>query len=209
MKKLITFTLALFTAFTATLAEESTLFQGETSHGGFGGPVLKISSVNGDVAVFAGGRGGWIINHSLTLGMGGYALLNDVKLDNQPDSLEHLNFAYGGLELGMVLMSDNLIHLTSYVLIGAGAVNQGEDFPGGDWERYDEESGEYRWNSEYTDRVFVIEPTIATEINMTKFIRLEVGAGYRQVWGIDKLTAISNDDLSSFTGNMTVKFGWF
>jgi len=58
----------------ATGQEAETLFAGEVVHGGFGGPVLKASTVNGSPALFVGGRGGWIINHSFILGGGGDGL---------------------------------------------------------------------------------------------------------------------------------------
>jgi hypothetical protein len=52
--------------------QTETLFDGEVSHGGFGGPVVKFSEIAGSAGVWVGGRGGWIINlselHTISLG---------------------------------------------------------------------------------------------------------------------------------------------
>lgn len=61
-------------------AQEQTLIgSGEIENGGFGGPVVKVTSINGESAVFVGGRGGWIINHTFVLGGAGYGLVTNVN----------------------------------------------------------------------------------------------------------------------------------
>ena len=60
------------------LAQEETLI-GDQFHGGvYGGPVWKLGLVNGKVGMFSGGRGGWIINHRVAIGGGGYSMITDV-----------------------------------------------------------------------------------------------------------------------------------
>jgi len=56
MKKLVFFLVIVFTL--PLLAQEATLINGEIESGGFGGPVLKVTSINGENAVMVGGRGG-------------------------------------------------------------------------------------------------------------------------------------------------------
>ena len=47
--------------------KQDTLFKsGKVKHGGFGGPVLKVSSIKDSGRVLVGGRGAWLINHSWT-----------------------------------------------------------------------------------------------------------------------------------------------
>jgi hypothetical protein len=77
MKKIVVLLVFVFTF--SAFAQETTLINGEIESGGFGGPVLKVTSINGENAVMIGGRGGWIINHSLVLGGGGYGLVTEVK----------------------------------------------------------------------------------------------------------------------------------
>lgn len=77
MKKVIV-TAILLVLPLSVLSQEKTLLEGEVSHGGFGGPAVKFTSVNGDFGIMVGGRGGWIIDHTFVIGGGGYGLLNDI-----------------------------------------------------------------------------------------------------------------------------------
>jgi hypothetical protein len=74
--KMIMIVLCTFTVSVA--AQEETLFKGDIQTGGFGGPVIKLTRINDQGALMVGGRGGWIINHCLALGGGGYGIVNDV-----------------------------------------------------------------------------------------------------------------------------------
>ncbi len=60
-------------------AQEETLIKGDVESGGFGGPVVKMTSLNGQDGILVGGRGGWILNHSFIIGGGGYGLANNVR----------------------------------------------------------------------------------------------------------------------------------
>ena len=106
MKKILV-VLFMTTGFLA--AQEQVLFGRITSHGGFGGPVVKLSQFDSNLGVLAGGRGGWIIGHKLTLGGGGYGLANDIPvLYDGTDSTRYLDFNYGGFEMGIIIASNRL-----------------------------------------------------------------------------------------------------
>ncbi len=108
----------LCVASTPTLAEQKTLVSGDVDHGGFGGTVVKFSQIDGEFAVFAGGYGGWLINHTFMIGAGGYGLTN-----REPE----LTMGYGGVILEYIAPSNNLIHFFGNVLIGAGSEGQGAE----------------------------------------------------------------------------------
>ena len=168
----------------ALAQEESTLVSGEFHSGGFGAPVVKFSSAVDKFAVFVGGRGGWIINHTFVLGGGGYGLANDIRLTDI--GTRDLEFGYGGLELEYINSSDNVFHFTVYTLIGGGGITT--DF--GD------------------DAVFVLEPAVNGELNITTYFRINAGVGYRWVSGVDT-PGLSTSDMSAFVGQMSLKFGAF
>ncbi|KPK81198.1 MAG: hypothetical protein AMS25_07250 [Gemmatimonas sp. SM23_52] len=90
--------LVLFLALASSAAAQERTLLGRGFHsGGFGGPVVKFSEVDGDFAVFVGARGGWIINHMFVLGAGGYGLVNEIDIGFPgPRDIE---FGYGGVEL--------------------------------------------------------------------------------------------------------------
>jgi hypothetical protein len=181
MKRTLAIAILLATASPA-LAQERTLIGGGLESGGFGAPVFKLSDIEGQTALFVGGRGGWIINHTFVLGAGGYGLSNDIDLGLS--GTRDIELGYGGLEFEYINSSDNLIHFTVYLLVGGGGVSG---------PAVEDES------------VFVFEPAVNGEVNFTTYLRVNAGAGYRWVTGVDS----PGTDLNAFYGQITFKFGSF
>lgn len=209
MKTRLLFLFMLFPVL--ALAQEETLLSGEVSHGGFGGPVVKFTRINGQDAVLVGGRGGWVINHTFVIGGGGYGLVSDVRptvpgFFNQ----DKLMLGYGGLELEFILQSDRVVHLTVPVLIGAGAVGYRTGYWGDD---FDLNLGiDNRF-----DTFFIIEPGVNLELNVASFFRINAGISYRHVAGVGVPTDItgtqrpltSNSELRGVSWMIGLKFGSF
>ncbi len=187
--------------FTVTLfAQEETLLDMEDiEHGGWGGLVVKFSSVNDQFALLVGGRGGWIINHAFMIGFGGYGLVNDILSHViGPFGERFVDFGYGGLDLEYVFNSDRLIHLSLHALIGGGAVS----IRGSSMNSWD--SGSHHSQ----DGVFVVEPGMNLDLNIIKWFRLSAGASYRYVRGSSSGVS-SNKELSGPSAQMTFRFGEF
>ncbi len=189
-------------------ADETTLLTGESVHGGFGGPVLKVSSLNGQTTFMTGGRGGWLINHVLFIGASGYDQTVDIKApqravahfaqeDNSITDLK-LSFDYGGLFLGYINDWENLVHYSFNTLIGRGDVS------------YSDAS----WNSGHSnhffrkDGVFVFEPGIEAEINVTKRIRVSAGASYLWVGNLN-MYGLNEGGLGGLGAVFMIKYGTF
>jgi hypothetical protein len=185
MKRLLFF-VALLAWSSPALAQEETLVGGGFHSGGFGAPVVKFSEVGDKFAVFAGGRGGWIINHTFVLGGGGYGLANDIRFSSALTGRD-IEFGYGGLELEYINSSSKLVHFTVYLLVGGGGL-----------------SG----NVVQEESVFVLEPALNGELNVTSYFRLHAGGGYRWVSGVDN-PGFTDSDFSAFYGQVTLKFGTF
>ena len=187
------------------LAQQQTLIKGRLTHGGFAGPVIKYSQMLDQDALLVGIRGGWILGSSLYIGGAGYGLVNHVESFSQyagTDSatVRYLGFAYGGLELGGILASDRIIHITSQVLFGAGGVvHTNRD----NWDDF-----EFDLDNQEGDAFFILEPAIDIELNITSFFRICFGASYRLVTGIE-MDDFTNSDLNGFSGVFTLKFGRF
>lgn len=180
-------------------AQEQTLVgNGEITNGGFGGPVIKYTQIKNEPAVLIGGRGGWIINHTFVIGGGGYGLANQIEGDNFIDfSKPYINFGYGGLELEYIIQSDQIVHFSVYTLIGAGGVNYRDNMHSS-WDNWDYNSDEF----------FVLEPALNVEVNITSFFRINAGANYRYISGVN-YDNLKNEDLAGFSGVLTLKFGNF
>ena len=168
--------------------EEETLIGDGIDSGGFGALVFKFSGVADQFAVFAGARGGWIINHRFVVGGGGYGLASEICLDeDEPCFLRQIEFGYGGFEFEYIGLWDRVAHYSLQLLIGGGGVSLlGFE----------------------ADPVFVAEPAARLELNVTKWFRLNLGGGYRFVSGVD-VARLDNSDLSAFTGVLEFKFGNF
>ena len=192
---------ALILLFAAPLIAQDaeTLFSGELEHGGFGGPVIKAGQINGSPGLFVGGRGGWIVNHSLILGGGGYGLVNNVDaLVPGLYGARYVEFGYGGFEIEYVNRWDQLIHWSVMVLVGGGGVG---------YRSVDDEVLGFD-PPHQTDEVFVAEPSVQVNLNVTEFFRISAGASYRYVSGVTS-PATSNEKLSGGSGVLTLRFGKF
>jgi len=194
MKKIIIIALLLMTA-TGLMAQQQTLLSGDLQSGGFGGPVVKFTQMNDAFAVMVGGRGGWIINKTITLGGGGYGLSNPIYLTNEEKYRIHMG--YGGFELGFNMASDDLIHLSFHTLVGGGGFVVLE-------KHYDD------WDDDHgvDDAFFVVEPHLAVTLNLANNFRIEVGGSYRYINGVDDVD-LKDSDFEGFSAHIGFKFGKF
>lgn len=175
-----------------------TLFDGNVSHGGFGGPVVKFGQVADGGSVWVGGRGGWIIifegSNTLSLGGGGYGLVTNHPVDNSFGDDLYAMAGYGGFEFEYTYRSNRLLHLTWKNLIGAGGLMLRDK----DFEEIDDR----------VDQFFVFEPSLNAELNVTSFFRISAGAGYLFTSGISQF-GFTDSDFSGLNANITLKFGSF
>ncbi len=196
MKKAVLF-IGIFILGSSVCAQQKTLFGGGIQSGGFGGPVVKFTSITDEFAVFVGGRGGWIINKTVTLGGGGYGLTNTIYFGNGDD--KRIQMGYGGFEAGLNLASDELIHTVFTVLIGSGAVSILQ---------LDEESSKWESVEDNGNVFFVLEPSAGVTLNVLKNFRIEAGGSYRYISGV-KEYGLTNKNLSGLSAHITFKFGSF
>ncbi len=189
-----------------SFGQEQTLISGKVENGGYGAPVVKFSTVKNHFAVFVGGYGGWLINHTFMIGGGGYGLASKIKGEqsaglyyNFIDDIK-IDFGYGGLVLEYIGQPDNLVHYSVSALIGAGGVSYSSYF----LDAFT--SGDY--NDNHNAAVFVFEPGINAELNVTTFFRIDAGVSYRLVTGTD-IAGLKNSDLGGPAAGLAFKFGAF
>jgi hypothetical protein len=182
--------LALVAAAGTAWAAEETLVSGEFESGFFGGPYLKYSQVGEGWVLLVGGRGGWIINHTLVLGGGFCGTVPGAHvIDDTVD--RDIEMEYGGFEIEYVVNSPKLLHYTFGLLIGGGKVN------------YSPYDGPWVQSS-----FFVAEPAANVELNAVSFFRIDLGLSYRFTAG-GEVEAITDSDLSGLAPTLTFKFGVF
>jgi len=199
MKRLVVIAAAVALA-AAAFAEDQVLF-GDVikDSGGFGAPVFGATLLNGDWAFVSGGRGAWIVNHKYCFGGGGYGATADLPAPNDNEMEPQVDIGYGGFEFEYVAFSDKVVHFTVGALVGGGGAGY-QDLP------HDVQSH---------DLVFVGIPSANVELNIVKWIRVDVGGGYRYVTGVDPDTfapygrSFDDQDFCGAQAGVTIKFGKF
>ena len=199
MKGVVLFLLLLTLPLAAQ--EMETLIGGRIESGGYGGPMLSFSSINGESAVLVGGRGGWIINHQFVLGGGGYAVASNHRAALQSADGEELYIeaGFGGLMLEYYHRPAHLLHFALHAFIGGGTVTyseRNEKDDGGEGEKFD------------MDSFFYLEPGVTLTLNVTSFMRFGAGVSYRYVNGVS-LAPLTDSDLSAPAFNLFLNFGSF
>ncbi|MGD8628132.1 MAG: hypothetical protein PVH52_03540 [bacterium] len=193
MKRIMITVFILALAGTA-LAQDKTLLGEEIESGGYGAVAVKYGRILGADGVFVGGQGGWIINHSLVLGGGGYGLANRVPFEG--NTCPYLGFGYGGFLVEYIISPRELVHGSIQCLIGAGGISYSEGWSCGE---------PYSWDS---DAFFALEPGANLMLNLHKNVRVGIGASYRYISDV-QYRDVTDSDLSGATGQIMVKFGVF
>ncbi len=169
--------------------EMRTLFGNKPIHlGGFGGPFMSFTTIDGKFAHIMGGGGGLIIN-DFFIGGYGMGLTNAIPYLNTGNKI---NFGHGGFWLGYNFSSKRMVHPALHLQLGWGQVSQVT--------RNGDPIGQ-------ADRVFVVIPTLEVEMNVTTFFKLGLGANYRSVFLTDQ--EYSFNDLSAPEIFLSFKFGAF
>ncbi|MDI9356899.1 MAG: hypothetical protein QM536_07765 [Chitinophagaceae bacterium] len=184
----------------------STLFGGyklsHTSWGGFGAPIIEVSSLDGNVVASVGGAGAALINRVFFFGGYGLNSLGNVSKEINGIS-QNYRLSHGGLYTGVIIKPNWLLHFIVSGKFGSGSVStNGNDRTDGGHHPAAVSSLDYR------DRVFVFTPQVDVQLNIHKYIRLNAGVGYRLVTGVDE-TFFSKTAFNSMSYNFGIFFGKF
>lgn len=209
--KLCTLCVVFFMALPALASESeqkwtpNTLVSGKYDSGGYGALMVKYRTVNGKESVWAGGRGGWIVNHNVVFGGGGYGLCNIPKVAELGTEDVRVAGGYGGLFFEYIFFPERAVHFSSGLMVGAGGFNF---FTGNDdgWEDDWEDTEDY--NSVQSGVAFVANPWVSMDINILPFMRFGIEADYMVYEGVNYGT-ITDRDMGGPSVGVTFKFGHF
>lgn len=193
MKYIALFLLVFCTVPLSAQGNEEVVFDRVTIQGGFGGPIIEMTSIDDQAGVLFGGGGGVILNNFFIGGFGQGSGFAEHPID---DRIYSIQLAYGGLWMGYGTPNNKAIHFFSSLKLGGGSVN----IPGDD-----------NGDPLFEENIFVVQPEIGVEINLLKWCRLALTADYRVVGGIQssRLAGLSNSDFDSPGGTLTLRFGTF
>lgn len=182
-----------------------TLMGKNRSTGGYGGLSVAYTQIQDRDAFVFGAKGGVLMGHIFTIGLGGTGFFNDVKSDEATGKDLSLAGGYIGVFFEPIVMPKFPVHVSFPVMVGAGGV----------WvvSRTDEE-GDWtdNYTSEASDAYMVIEPGVEVELNVTSYFRFSVGAYYRYTTSVDiedPDLIVPTDILHGFSYGVAFKFGKF
>lgn len=212
MKKIYYFLALLFLSAGFVAAQENdgeyennefkTIFGGK-SVGGYGGIGVGYSLIDSRHALTFDARGGIILGHGISLGIGGSGFINEYKYNQQFSKDVSMVGGYGGVYVEPILFPKLPVHLSFPILIGMG---------GAAYTTFvEDENGDFtdENNVEETSSVFlVIEPSVELEFNLTNFFRLSAFLSYRFTSDLDMVN-VPADALQSYSAGLRFKFGKF
>lgn len=204
MKKLLTvfFLIQSLAVFSQENEEIRTLFGNDLKFGGYGSYDMKFTSFKNHQGLLLGGKGGWILNHQLVIGGGGWGLSTPVRFTLSDglgnDSSARLNFGYGGVLFEYIIFPTSPVHIAIPLLIGSGSSKL----------YYRDHNLFFNDALIESSTFFVIDTGIDFQMNLLKFMRLSVGLGYRYVSGTF-LANLDDKSLSGLSINASFKFGYF
>jgi len=191
-------------------------------NGGYGTFSTRFSPVAGQLGTIIGGYGGWFFNKSLMIGGGGFGLTsNNQRLLNSATGgrgSQSIDFGYGGGIIEYIAFSDKLLHYGANVLIAGGGVELSQQSLSAPNLPIGVTSG-LPIASSARSSVFVLEPSIFAEMNLSPSVRANLGISYRFVSGLDSsrfnervraaFEGLSSADFSGLSVTLQVKFGKF
>jgi hypothetical protein len=220
MKKYLLLIVFIFISSIICLAQEeeiSTIFGSGIKHnGGYGAFEMKLKP-SSDYLYWVGGRGGWIINRTFSIGGAGYGLTSAKSFDYIQDNIttkRRYVGGYGGLFLEYINSSNNVIHFTANLLLGAGGLAYSDPHK-------IKNDTFYIYNYENPAAgYFIVEPGITAEINIAKFFRMGIGVSYILIPYFDVYNVVNQSTantldkldkgaIDGLTVNLSFKFGRF
>jgi hypothetical protein len=170
--------------------------------GGFGGFDVMYTRFAGKDAALLCLEGGLLIDHALSIGAAGCGIAParpTTQFDPTADPNHRTEFGYGGAVLRYRFVSYKYLNVSLGTLIGAGAIVSGE---------LDDDDRARVHHHHNPDMVFVFEPQLTANVNVTKWMRVGATAGYHFIAGVDT-KGLSRSDVAAPTIGGQVLFGEF
>jgi len=195
---IILFCTAAFNAAAQQAEETKTLFGSGKPHiGYFVIPSCQIGEIAGSTAVLPGIGAGIILNNKISLGINYRFIATENTPVGETDTRLYLDQNYAGVKGEYILFPEKAAHLNFQLEAGMGHT---------EFDLKDAyESGDVPVN----DASFAyLEPGAALEINLWKYMKLDLGAGYRFVSDVT-FSNLTEKDFMGFTFTAGLKIGIF
>ena len=153
----------------------------------------------------------FLLDHRLSLGVVGYGF---TRTPSGPDALDgtpqQFGAGYGGVAVRYSVFSGLPVYGTFGLVLGAGAVGLHRDGwdDDDDWDAgWDDDDG----NSLHSPRIdpfLFVQPEIALNANVTRWLRLGATVGYRLTGGVGRF-GLDESDVNGILAGGNNQLGWF
>lgn len=170
----------------------------------FAGADIKITDLVEEKGLIAGGYAGVLVNRRYFLALAGYGITTNVEFQGTVAGEEkplNLYGGYGGMMIGAMVASKEVIHLTFPIFFGAGQMEVS------DKNFFANSPNDAEFTIE-NSAFIVIEPGAQIEFNITENFRVGAGMSYRYITG-SELDNLEDQDLSGSTISLSFRFGRF
>ncbi len=200
-KLILLLTLIAFNATAQTKEATKTLFGKEKPViGYFVSPYCQIAGIAGSTALIPGISGGILLNESIYLGLNYKFIVTENTPAGETDTRLYLDQKWGGLKFEYALSPAKMVHLNFPVEAGISHIEY--DLK----DSYGDRGGAAVPNSDAT--FAYIEPGVALEVNLMKYVKLNFSAGYQLTTGVS-FGHLTERDLKGFVCGISLKIGLF
>lgn len=161
--------------------------------GFFVAPAYGITQIDGSTASLFNLRAGLTIKDKFSIGAYYTTSLNQINPQSEKTPNLYMDYWSAGGFVEYTVLQKKLLHVTLPLFVGIGEVQM-------DNENGDAGLGESNF--------IQIEPSALLEINLHKYVRFNIGAGYRIV-GNMQYRNFNQSNISGLTGYVGLKFGLF
>lgn len=165
----------------------STTSQAQISLGGYAGPMLTVTEVDGETAFLAGGTAALMVGRYFYIGGYGNIMTSRIARSIQSEQFD-IGYTQVGLLAGAVINPQNKLQVTGTVLLGMGRLAAKDNA--------------------LKDRLLQVGPNVGLQYAVLDFMRIEVAGGYRISTKANE-SLFDNPNLRAPFGTMTVKLGDF
>lgn len=164
----------------------------------------EYSQIAGYDAFGAGGTFAMIANHGLAIGFSGKGFFSEPyeKVLGSNTSYSYTG-GYGGFLIEPILFPKFPVHISFPILLGAGGIARSTLL-------------NYYYPYDYTDMLvedaeafLVAEPGMELEFNITRWMRMGLGASYRFTSNLESNSSYETNPMNGFTGGFSLKLGKF
>ncbi len=180
----------------------------KTKVGGYG-------SIGGAYTPFMGRESGLmslegavLIDHRLSLGLAGYGFTRSPCGCRAGDgAATEIGAGYTGFVARYSIFTSSPVYVSLGMLIGGGATNwhrKNDITADGEDDLWDDEE----WDEGEFDPFAVVQPEATLHLNVTRWFRVGVNAGYRFTAGVNRF-GLDESDLDGPVLGGSLQFGWF